>query len=116
MITTISIIPPEIIQYFNKKLLIVPIIDDCKVLWACYLYITDVLYRKWHNYPNKLAKCKKLEMQFLELYERAKKKEEETKRFEFRPMRLLYHIGMSHKRNQAIYSRLRYKRTKSFSM
>lgn len=79
-VKNIEIMPPEIITYFQSNLLSRPMLrcgDDCEFLWKIYQYIKRNLERR-RKQPN--AKFSDLEKQFLEVYERAKAKEEEIER------------------------------------
>lgn len=73
-------IPPPILQSFNTSLLSSPcpkFHDDCETLWKIYQYIIHKLKPKASKNAVWLQKIERLEKQFLELYERAKAKEDE---------------------------------------
>lgn len=78
--THVEIVPPKIIQYFNSLLLSTPakLRDDSQTLWMVYTYIKNKIMKKSKHDPKWVAKCQKLEQEFLELYERAKAKEKDA--------------------------------------
>jgi hypothetical protein len=98
---------------FNKDLLSMPMPkfhDDCEVLWRVYQNIKQELWR-WENHPKFLEKCKKLEEGFLELYGRAKTKEEiKSKDRENKTQKPFYYVSVSDRLHNEIFRRLRYRR------
>jgi hypothetical protein len=112
MTSTISILPPEIKQYFDHYLLVKPgnLRDNTVILWCLYYYIKNRLMKKAHHDPRWLAKCEKLEKEFLDLYERAIVKEENTKeKNENKTKEPFYRIAGFDRSNETIFKRLRFK-------
>ena len=73
-----------------------------------YLYIEKRLLPKARNQPKKRQKCEELKREFMELYERAKKKEEnpETEK-KNQTKRPFYRIKCPDGRSKTIFDRLR---------
>jgi hypothetical protein len=84
IVRTVSVIPPEIVESFNAKLLCVPMPkgDCCKRLWGIYQWIINNLKPHDLSNANRRMKIHSLIMEFLEKYERTKAKEEEREREE----------------------------------
>lgn len=81
-ITTISMLPPPIIQYFPMNILNYPMpkfCDNSDTLYKVYQYIKRKLQKKTYRCPKQDAKFIELEKTFLELYESALEKEEDFK-------------------------------------
>lgn len=82
MPTLTYILLPEIISYFDSALLSKPMpkfCDDSETILKIYEWLQRKYLPKCKNMPERLEKFYKLEREFLELYERAKKKEEDLK-------------------------------------
>lgn len=110
MITTV--IPPKISQYFDKTLLSSPGVkfqDDSFTLWSIYTYIKNKLMKRAMNHPIRMKKLKELEEEFLELYERAKKKEKDLEgKAENVTKRPSYRITTAGRNGKEIYGRFKY--------
>lgn len=81
-ITTTIMIPPPILQYFNRSILSLPapkFYDDSETLYRVYQYIKRKLQKKTYRCPKQDAKFLELERIFLELYESALEKEKDFK-------------------------------------
>ncbi len=79
---TISIIPPKILEYFDRLLLSRPtakFCEDSDTLYRIYQYIKLKLQKKTYHCPIQDKKFIEMEMEFLNLYGRAKTKEDEYK-------------------------------------
>jgi hypothetical protein len=107
---TITNIPPQIFQFYNRALLTGPhkLCDDSSNLDSVYRFIKYKIDKK--PIGNKVYQ---LEKQYLELDERIKVKEKviegETGHITKRPF---YRFEMSNKKGRDIFERLRYKREK----
>ncbi len=79
-IKTIKALPPELIHYFNYKLLSIPypkFCDDSQVLWEIFQYINETMKKSYEWNPNRHNKYLELRKVFVELYERTEIKEKE---------------------------------------
>ena len=110
MITiTTNTIPPEIIQYFNSKLLCYPMPkgDCCERLWRIYQWIISHLRPKDLINAKRKKKIDDLIEEFLELYERTKAKEEEREREETHfTQGLFYHIEFINRSHKDLFDGL----------
>jgi len=113
-----SIISALIIQNFNSLLLhrtFPDLYDDSERLWKMYLWINNKLKKKCIKDPIRLEKYLKLEKEFLELYGRAKTKEEEfeeeDKRTRFSPF---YGFKGNNKRHPKLLDRIKQKSYHTF--
>jgi len=105
---SITVIPPKILEYYSHILLNNPIKfrDDLEKIWNMYLYVKKILYKKVKN----KIKLEELDKEFLEIYERAKKKEKDINtKTENKTKMPFYFITMPNKGDQNIFDRLRYK-------
>jgi len=106
-------LPPPILQYFNNLLLSRPMpkfYDDSETLWKIYQYIKSKLFKKAKNCPRRMEKLLILEQQFLEEYGIAKAKEEDIKAKTGKPAKgPFYYIGCITRKNEKIFSRIRFK-------
>ena len=109
MITETVCIPPHIFEYYNQTLLSTPHYrEESKDLKGLYHYIRDKLKPKARKIPERWAKVEKLEKEFLELYERLKKKEEEIKgKASAKTKQPFYRIHLSDKPSEKISEGLR---------
>lgn len=115
MITTISSLPPDIQKHFNPELLSLNprCCDNSQTLYEIYIFIKEKLMKRAKSNPIRWEYCLKLEKEFLELYERAKIKEEELKEEKYhRTKEPYYCINLSDKRYEQIFIRLKFKRTR----
>ena len=111
MITTITNIPPLILQYYDRKLLSYPgkLSDDSSKLDHVYQYIKYKIDKK--PVGNKVYQ---LEQEYLELYERIKAKEKDIEgKTEYHTQRPFYYFGRSNRKGQDIFKRLRYKKRRA---
>ena len=112
IITTITPLPPIVKQLFDGILLQRPcpkFCDDCETLWKIYLYICSLI-KKLDKHPIKLEKSKKLQKTFLELYERAKTKENELqKKGSQAYKRFGNYINLPHKGDRNLFTKLGFK-------
>lgn len=110
----ITILSPEITQILDKNLLSKPTIkfyDDCERIWKIFQYIERKLKKKCKNHPEMLQKYLKLQQEFMELYERAKTKEDEYEKKKGKPFGQPFHyFKYTDKRYKEIYSGLRFKK------
>jgi hypothetical protein len=105
---TISIIPPNIIQVFNPKLLSNPypiFRESSKNLLLVYQYIKSKLEKKCKT-PRRIEKFKKLEEEFLKLYEQVIKEEKFKEKTEHHTQRSLYFIKSIDQKDERILGRL----------
>ena len=72
--------PVDLKQLYNIDLLSrhFKINDDSETFYEVYLYIKKHLFNKANYHPKWRERCEVLEKEFLELYERAKEKEEKS--------------------------------------
>ena len=111
-ITTKSVLPPPIVQYYDRVLLSKPYIsgDCCARLMRIFRWIEGKLAKKISSCPKRRARYLKLEEEFLELYERAKTKEEELEAKGENPTKVpFYRIRGIDKRHERVFDRLRFK-------
>ena len=111
---TVSVSLPHIFEYLDPLLLSKPCPkfgEDCETLWRVYQYILRKLKPKARGNLAWLENIEKLEKEFLEIYERAKTKENELKKTHGKsfPPPGLYFEG-SHRRVPRIYQKIRYSR------
>ena len=108
--TKITILPPLIQQSFDAALLSTPfkMREDSETLWKAWQYI-EKLWHKLDKCPAKKAKCEQLKQQFMELYERAKAKEEERKATpSHRTQMSLYFIDFIGRKVEEAFRRAKY--------
>jgi hypothetical protein len=112
--TITTCLPPEIIQYYNKYLLnqkTLKFYDDCSTLWGIYEYLILKIKPKCVKNPVWLAKVEKLEQKFLELYGRAKAKEDEFEKKTGKPIQASFsYFSEAGRHNPTLFNRLRNKR------
>jgi len=113
MLTITSIIPPQITQYFDSKLLSTPVPnfnDSSQDLWLIYQYIKTKLLKKTKKYPQWEKECLALEKQFMELYERALAKEKEhTEKKTHYTQGSFYRFRSLNKTDDRIFTGLKYR-------
>ena len=83
MITTILNVPPNILKRFDRNLLsqqIPKFCDDSERLLWIFQWIENKLSKKAMKHEGTRVKYERLKKQFLELYERAKAKENELQK------------------------------------
>jgi hypothetical protein len=106
MKTTTTVIPADILQYFNPLLLSAPapnLKESSRTLWDIYLYAKHLM-KKAHKYPQWGRKLKKLEKTFLEIYERALVKEKELKESNEHPTQQpFYYIRAPDKKGRNVF-------------
>lgn len=112
-----SILCPAIIGNFDKLLLSTPIphfSDSCIDLFEMYEWITKKLKKKICKDPERLKKYIQLEKEFMDIYERAKVKEEklEEEKVHF-TQKPFYRFRCSEKDVQLLFDRFRIKRFNS---
>lgn len=111
--STITSIPPEITQYYNRLLLTIscPLLrDSSKDLWKVYEYIVDRLMRKTKNLKKKNALCNQLREDFTNLYVKITQKEKELETKTNHPTkRPFYCITITRRNVEEIFRRLRAK-------
>jgi len=81
-IITTTVLPPPIAQYFSVDLLKKPtqkFNQDSSELKAMFEFVIKKYGHKADYHPARLERLKKLQQEFMELYERSAKKEEELK-------------------------------------
>lgn len=110
---TTRVIPPNIMQKFSSDLLALPMPkfrNTKEDLWMIYIHIVKKLIVKsrynarWHE------KCMQLEQEFLEIYERIKKKEEDLEREKKDTAKKpFYYITMPSKGQSDLFRRLGYR-------
>ena len=108
MITTTAVHPPAIKQMFSSDLLCQPakLHDDETTLWKIYEKIQKMLAKRSEQIN---VKCRKLESQFLELYERIKaKKAAVGSSAKNKTKEPLYRIECPNKSDRAIFTGLRH--------
>ena len=109
-----SALAPEIIQYFNIKLLSRPAVkfcDDAERLWWIYEWIEKKLSKKAMKHEGTRLKYERLKKQFLELYERAKTKEDELEKSGKKQDFFAYiYIGDADRRHRELFKRIKWKR------
>jgi hypothetical protein len=117
MIKTLATLPLQIMQYFSSALLSNPypkFCDDSEALWKIYQWIKRKLEKKCKT-DKRIEKFQKLEKQFLELYERAKKKEEDLKAKTGNANKgPFYYFGYTDKYHKGLSRRLGNKRYKAY--
>ena len=114
MTTMVSARAPEIIQYFNIKLLSCPAVkfcDDSERLWWIFQWIENKLSKKAMKHEGTRLKYERLKKQFLELYERAKTKETELEKAGKKQDFFSYiDIGDADRRHRELFKRIKWKR------
>ena len=110
---TVSIFPPEVLQYFDRLLLnnyIPKLREDSSNLFRAYNYIYyNQLYKTRYSEINK-QRCMNLCLEFKEIYERIKEKEKELESETcHKTKRPFYFIICSNRRSQTIFNGLKYK-------
>jgi hypothetical protein len=111
-VTTISFMPPEMGMYFRKDFLRIPVpkmCDDCSVLMDMYTKYLKKFHRRGRHHPNQWKNLVKLQIDFLEIYEQAKTKEEdpETKK-KAHTSGPFYRFKIPHRYNQGLYHALKF--------
>ena len=110
---TINISSPDLKQEFRKDLLSLPIPnlrDSEKTLYNIYIYIKKRLVIKSKYNPIWWEECIELQKEFLELYERVKKKKEDDETNSRNKTKApFYRIEGFNRGNKYIYTRLRQK-------
>ena len=104
--------PPPIKQYFSHILLSYPakLHDDLEVLGRIYFYIKKRLIKKAKYNPKWQAECEQLETRFLQLYECAKKKEQDAKtEAKNQTQKPFYRIRFPDRSHGDLFDRFRYK-------
>lgn len=113
MITkTLKCLPPQIVQRFSEILLCTPckLHHDESDLWKIWIYIEKKLWHKLEKTPSRKLECEQLKNQFLDTYERIKtKKENGQAKEKNKTEECLYWINCSSRRNDEIFTRLRYR-------
>ena len=113
--TDFNVSLPEIKTYFDKDLLSIKFtLGDC-------LEKLDEIYKnikaeaeKFRKHPSEYIRWKKLEKQYLELYERTKaKKEKQEGKAKNRTQRPFYYITMPNRRGERLLFGLRFARKKA---
>ena len=107
---TIAVLPPKIMQSYNAELLSRPckLREDSETLWKAWLYI-EKMWHKLDKCPGKKSKCEELKQQFMDLYERAKAKEEERKATpKHRTQMSFYYIASVGKKGDRAFNRAKY--------
>jgi len=111
---TTSCLTPEIIQYYNAILLnqkTPKFCDDCSVLWGIYEYLILKIKPKCVKNSVWLSKVEKLEQKFLELYGRAKAKEDEFEKKTGKSIQASFsYFSEAGRHNPTLFNRLRNKR------
>ena len=108
----ITVIPPEIITYYDKLLLFLPFppIGDSLVKFkGMFEYILEVA-EKLKKFPVEYMRFKKLTLEYFDLYERIKTKEENqgaTSRN--RTKEPFYFVRIASRRHERILTRLRFR-------
>lgn len=107
----ITTLPPEVRQHFDALLLSTPLPefrDNLKLIWRMYLFIKQKLMKKANYNENTKKRAERLEQEFLELYERAKTKEEKLgEKAENEAKGLFYHINLPNRGFENIFWGLR---------
>jgi hypothetical protein len=102
--------PPSIKRTFNPNLLSVPTFGfSSKRLKMIFDYVDNrINKRDLNKFPNTISKLKILCEQFVELYEKAKEKEEDTEAKTPRQTEMLgYRPRLSNKNDQRVFEGLR---------
>ena len=108
--------PPEIIGFFDRALLMHPLKlgDDLEVIWQVWEYIEEKLIKKADRYPKKKERFERLKKEFLEIYERTKKKEEDPQaKTGNKTKRPMYYIRIPNKGASNVWRGLRSKRNRT---
>jgi hypothetical protein len=110
-LTTVSTLPPDLRQYFDRALLQRPLPGDKDTdLWDIWKYIEAKVWKKLEKTPGKKKICEELKRQFMELYEQIKTQKEnpktETKNKAEMPM---YYIGFARRSSRRLFGRLKYR-------
>lgn len=87
MINTKYCLPPEIIQYYDRRLLTGTAFfcDSLKDVWLIYEYVRVKLWHKAKEGTKRKEKIKHEERIFLEVYGKAKAKKEEVEKASGKP-------------------------------
>lgn len=111
MLTTKSIISPEIKEYFSRTLLSQSLPgDNLKILEEIFIYIENKLFKKLNNLPDKKNKCEKLIKQFKDLYDITAAQEKEFKgKKTSKTEGPFYYIRMPTRRSEDLFRRLKYR-------
>jgi hypothetical protein len=109
IIQTITSLPPQITQHFDRNLLNYPCVlgDGSHTLWRIYQYILKKLKKKL-KHPNSISKFCEMEKQFLEIYAQIEKKElEEEAKNSIKKM--FYRFPETKRNRPTLFGRIRYK-------
>jgi hypothetical protein len=110
-IITTTVLPPPIAQYFSVDLLKKPtqkFNQDSSELKAMFEFVIKKYGHKADYHPARLERLKKLQQEFMELYERSAKKEEELKaKTKNAVPGYFYFVRLDDKRDAKILFRLR---------
>ncbi len=102
--------PPQIVQQFSSALLSNPMKfnDDLDLFARIHFYINNKLMKKAKYNAIWEERCDKLEKEFLELYERAKVKEKESKKaYKNKTQEPFYRISFDNKSDENIFAGFR---------
>ena len=114
MLTTISSLPPEIKESFNKDLLSTPMRHgEGTSTFEMMLQEALKLWYKLDASPLKKARCEALKIEIMEVYEHAKEKEKELEgKTHHKTKEFGYFVAVPKGMAEDIYQRLKYKRKK----
>lgn len=106
---TVTSLPPFILQAFDRKLLSHPIwrfnVEELKKI-ADWL-LEKIQSNQFKKFPNTIVNLRKKHQEFMELYERAKKKEDEVKEEKGNKTQLpFYRLRHSNRDDQRLFEKL----------